>query len=137
MELTDLPAVNATLNGISTLLLGYGYYLIRHRRIQEHQRVMFAAFIVSVVFLMCYLIYHLNVGSVKFTKTGPIRTVYFGILITHVILAALVPFLALRTLYLAFRQRFTQHRRIARITWPIWMYVSVTGVIVYWMLYQL
>lgn len=137
MELTDLPAVNATLNGIATLLLGYGYYLIRHRRIQEHQRVMFAAFIVSVVFLMCYLIYHLNVGSVKFTKTGPIRTVYFAILITHVILAALVPFLALRTLYLAFRQRFEQHRRIARVTWPIWMYVSVTGVIVYLMLYQL
>lgn len=137
LQVTDLPAVNATLNGVATLLLGAGYVQVRRRRFQTHQRLMVAAFAVSVVFLVCYLIYHANVGSRPYQGTGPLRTVYFAILITHVILAALVPFLALRTLYLGWKQRWPQHRRIARWTWPIWMYVSVTGVIVYVMLYQL
>jgi uncharacterized membrane protein YozB (DUF420 family) len=137
MEVRDLPAVNATLNATATVLLGYGYYLIRRKRIDEHRRVMLAAFAVSTIFLICYLVYHFQVGSVKYTGTGPLRAVYLTILITHVVLAATVPFLALRTLYLAWKQRFEQHRRIARITWPIWMYVSITGVIVYLMLYVL
>lgn len=137
MEVRDLPAVNATLNATATVLLGYGYYLIRRKRIEQHRRVMLAAFAVSTIFLICYLVYHFQVGSVKYTGTGPLRAVYLTILLTHVVLAATVPFLALRTLYLAWKQRFEQHRRIARITWPIWIYVSITGVIVYLMLYVL
>ncbi|HJR61103.1 MAG TPA: DUF420 domain-containing protein [Vicinamibacterales bacterium] len=137
MGLTDLPAVNATLNGISAVLLVIGYTLIRRRRIPQHRRVMIAAFATSTLFLICYVIYHANVGSKPFTGQGPIRPVYFVILITHIVLAAFVPPLALVTLVRGLRARYDAHARLARWTLPVWLYVSVTGVIVYVMLYQL
>ncbi len=137
MTISDLPALNATLNTISGILLIRGYMLIRQRKIVAHKNCMLAAFAVSVLFLVSYLIYHYNAGSKPFTLQGWIRYVYFTILISHIILAFLIPPLALRTLYLAWRERFTQHRRIAKITLPIWLYVSVTGVLIYLMLYQL
>jgi uncharacterized membrane protein YozB (DUF420 family) len=137
MEITDLPAVNASLNSLSTVLLGSGYYFIRRRQIARHRLCMTLAFASSCAFLTCYLIYHYHVGSVPFTKTGWIRPVYFGILMTHIVLAAAIVPLALITLYRAWRERFDQHRRIARWTWPLWMYVSVTGVVIYVMLYQI
>jgi uncharacterized membrane protein YozB (DUF420 family) len=137
MEITDLPAVNATLNSISTVLLACGYYFVRHKQIQRHRLCMTLAFASSCLFLASYLIYHYNVGSVPFTGQGWIRPVYFTILITHIILAATIVPLALITLYRAWRERFDQHRRIARWTWPLWMYVSVTGVVIYAMLYQM
>lgn len=133
----DLPAVNATLNATAAVLLTAGYILIRRRQITAHRRVMLTAFAVSVVFLVCYLIYHAQVGSVHFPGTGAIRTVYFTILITHTILAACVPVLAIITLNRALKARFDKHRQIARWTFPIWLYVSVTGVVVYVMLYHL
>jgi arylsulfatase A-like enzyme/uncharacterized membrane protein YozB (DUF420 family)/lipopolysaccharide biosynthesis regulator YciM len=133
----DLPAVNATLNAISAILLVIGYTLIRRGRIQQHRKVMIAAFATSTLFLIGYLIYHANVGSRPFTAQGPVRTVYFFILITHVVLAALVPPMALVTLIRGLRERFDKHAKLARWTLPIWLYVSVTGVIVYVMLYQL
>jgi len=137
IEVTDLPAVNATLNATATLLLAIGWVLIRNGRRQEHRQVMLAAFGVSILFLISYLIYHFHVGSVRFSKTGPIRTVYLGILLTHTVLAATVPFLAIFTLNASLTNRFDRHRRIARWTLPIWLYVSVTGVVVYWMLYRM
>ena len=133
----DLPAINASLNATSALLLLWGYTLIRRKKIELHRRVMTTAFCVSVVFLIFYLIYHAQVGSVRFQKTGPIRTVYFTILLTHTILAAAVAIMAPLTFWRAWKGKFQQHRKIARITFPIWLYVSVTGVVVYWMLYQL
>jgi uncharacterized membrane protein YozB (DUF420 family) len=133
----DLPTVNATLNATAAVLLMAGYILIRRRQITAHRRVMLTAFGVSVVFLICYLIYHAQVGSVHFRGTGAIRTVYFTILITHTILAACVPVLAIITLNRALKARFDKHRQIARWTFPIWLYVSVTGVVVYVMLYHL
>jgi arylsulfatase A-like enzyme/uncharacterized membrane protein YozB (DUF420 family)/Flp pilus assembly protein TadD len=136
VTLNDLPAVNATLNGISAVLLLIGYVLIRRKRIQQHRRVMIAAFATSTLFLICYLIYHANIGSKPFTGQGTVRTVYFFVLITHIVLAALVPPLALITLIRGLSSRFDKHRRVARWTLPIWLYVSVTGVIVYLMLYQ-
>ena len=137
MSVTDLPAVNATLNGISAVLLVIGYVLIRQRRIQQHRWVMIGAFAVSTMFLIGYVIYHWNVGSKPFTAQGPVRTVYFFVLITHVVLAAFVPPMALVTLIRGLRARYDRHARLARWTLPIWLYVSVTGVIVYVMLYQL
>jgi arylsulfatase A-like enzyme/uncharacterized membrane protein YozB (DUF420 family)/Tfp pilus assembly protein PilF len=133
----DLPAVNATLNAISAILLVIGYALIRRGRIRQHRRVMIAAFAASTLFLIGYVVYHANVGSRRFTAEGPARTVYFFVLITHVVLAALVPPMALITLIRGLRERFDKHAKIARWTLPIWLYVSVTGVIVYVMLYQL
>jgi uncharacterized membrane protein YozB (DUF420 family) len=132
----DLPAVNATLNGISGLLLLVGYVLIRSRRIELHRRFMIAAFAASSLFLVCYVVYHAQVGSVRFTRTGIVRPIYFTILITHVTLAAVVLPMAIVTLSRGLGSRFAQHRRIARWTFPIWMYVSVTGVLVYVLLYQ-
>ena len=137
MELRDLSTVNAALNATSAILLIWGGILIRKRRIEAHKKVMLAAFGVSTLFLISYLVYHLNVGAVRFQKTGTIRTVYFSVLLTHTILAATVPFLASITLIRGLRGRYDKHRRIARWTLPIWLYVSVTGVIVYWMLYRL
>ena len=137
MDYRDLPALNATLNATATILLVVGYRLIRAGRKEAHRKTMLAAFAVSVLFLISYLVYHAQVGSVPFQKQGTIRTVYFFILITHVVLAALVPFLAGVTLWRAWKGQFARHRKIARWTFPIWLYVSVTGVIVYWMLYQL
>jgi len=132
----DLPAINAGLNATSGLLLLVGYFLIRAGRIEQHRRFMIAAFTTSSLFLVCYVIYHAQVGSVRFTRQGFVRPLYFSILITHVTLAAVVLPLAIVTLSRGLGSRFAQHRRIARWTLPIWMYVSVTGVLVYVLLYQ-
>jgi uncharacterized membrane protein YozB (DUF420 family) len=137
MDARDLPAVNAVLNASAAVLLVIGYGLIRRRSIEAHRNVMIAAFSISVLFLISYLVYHAQMGSVRFGKTGTIRSVYLGILLTHTILAALVPFLAIFTLHRGLKGRYDRHRRIARWTLPIWLYVSITGVVVYWMLYQL
>jgi uncharacterized membrane protein YozB (DUF420 family) len=137
VSLTDLPAVNASLNAISAILLVIGFALIRRRRIAQHRKVMIAAFSTSTLFLICYVIYHANVGSKPFTGQGPVRSVYFFILISHIVLAAFVPPMALITLVRGLRARYDRHARLARWTLPIWLYVSVTGVVVYLMLYQL
>lgn len=136
MEYRDLPALNALLNGSAAALLVIGYSLIRRKRVEAHRRVMIAAFSMSVLFLISYLIYHYQVGSVRYQKTGLLRNVYLGILLTHTVLAAAVPVLAVLSLYRGLKGRYESHRRIARWTLPIWLYVSVTGVIVYLMLYQ-
>jgi len=132
-----LPTVNAALNATAAVLLVWGYTLIRRKRIQAHRKVMTAAFVTSCLFLACYLIYHYQVGSVRFQKTGAIRTVYLSILATHTVLAAAVPVLAIITLRRGLAARYDKHRRIAHWTLPIWLYVSVTGVVVYVMLYHL
>jgi len=134
--ITSLPSVNATLNATSAVLLVVGYYHIRQGRQQAHRACMLAAFSVSVLFLVSYLIYHFHVGATHFTGQGWIRSVYFVLLISHTILAALVPFLALLTLSRALRQQFERHRILARWTLPVWLYVSVTGVVIYWLLYH-
>jgi len=136
MSLNDLPAVNASLNALSGVLLLIAYALIRARRIEQHRKVMLAAFATSSLFLACYVIYHAQVGSVPFPRHGFVRPLYFTILITHVTLAATVPPLAIITLSRGLKARYPQHRRIARWTFPIWLYVSVTGVLVYVLLYQ-
>jgi protein SCO1/2/putative membrane protein len=132
-----LPSINAALNATAAVLLIWGYTLIRRKRIQTHRRVMQTAFLTSCLFLVCYLVYHAQVGSVRFQKTGAIRTVYLSILATHTVLAAAVPVLAIVTLRRGLAARFDRHRRIARWTLPIWLYVSVTGVVVYLMLYHM
>lgn len=137
MSLRDLPSVNAALNATAAVLLVWGYILIRRKHVQTHRRVMIAAFATSSLFLVFYLIYHAQVGSVRFQRMGPIRAVYLSILATHTLLAATVPPLALVTLNRGLKGRYDKHRRIARWTLPIWLYVSVTGVVVYLMLYHL
>jgi uncharacterized membrane protein YozB (DUF420 family) len=137
VSITDLPALNASLNGLAALLLVCGFVFIRRREVPRHRACMIAAFACSVIFLVSYLVYHARVGSVPFQGQGPVRTVYFAILISHTLLAAAVPPLALLTLVRALRARFDRHRAIARVTLPIWLYVSITGVVVYWMLYRL
>jgi len=132
----DLPAVNASLNAVSGVLLLCGYALMRLRRIDLHRKFMIAAFAVSSLFLICYLVYHAQVGSVPFPRQGFVRPLYFTILITHVVLAATVPPLAIVSMTRGLQGRYPQHRRIARWTFPIWLYVSVTGVLVYVLLYQ-
>jgi len=132
----DLPAVNATLNGISGILLVIAYALIRARRIEQHRKVMIAAFAASSLFLVCYVVYHTQVGSVRFTRQGFVRPIYFTILVTHVVLAAVVLPMAIITLSRGLKGRYAHHRRIARWTFPIWLYVSITGVLVYVLLYQ-
>ena len=131
-----LPAINASLNGLATMLLVSGYILILQNRRDAHKRAMLAAFGVSVVFLACYLVYHGYAGSKPFTGTGYIRPVYFTILISHIILAAAVPFLAGLTIYRGLKGQWEKHKRIARLTFPIWLYVSITGVMIYVMLYH-
>jgi putative membrane protein len=137
LSLRDLPALNAVLNATSALLLALGWVLIKAGRREAHKRAMLAALACSALFLTSYLVYHAQVGSVRFTGQGPVRLVYFAILISHTVLAITVVPLALVTLTRALQARFDRHRRIARVTLPIWAYVSVTGVIVYWMLYRL
>jgi putative membrane protein len=137
ISVSELPAVNAALNSLSAIFLVGGYVFIRSRNIQAHKASMLSAFASSILFLASYLVYHYQVGSVPFKGQGSIRLVYFTILLTHTILATTVVPLALVTLFRAFRERFDAHRRIARWTFPIWLYVSVTGVIVYWMLYRM
>ena len=134
---SQLPDLNAALNSLSAVFLFAGYRFIRVKNREAHRKCMLAAFACSMLFLVSYLIYHFQVGSVRFQGQGSIRLVYFVILITHTVLATAVVPLALITLIRGLRERFDAHRRIARWTLPIWLYVSVTGVIVYWMLYWL
>jgi len=134
--LHDLPALNATLNGTAAVLLVAAFVLIRQGRKDAHKRVMLAAFTVSSLFLISYLVYHAQVGSVSYPHPGLIRTVYLSILTTHTILAASVPVLAIITLRRGLKGKFVRHKAIARWALPIWLYVSVTGVVVYLMLYQ-
>lgn len=135
MNVSALPLLNATLNGTAAVLLTIGYVQIRRRRRDVHHGFMIAAFVTSVLFLISYTIYHANVGSRPFTGHGAIRAVYFGILTSHVVLATAVLPLAIVTLARALRGRFAAHARLARWTLPVWLYVSVTGVVVYLMLY--
>ncbi len=130
-----LPPVNATLNGVSAVLLTTGFYFIRAKNVTAHRFCMVSAFCVSILFLISYLVYHVHAGTTHFKGTGVIRPVYFSILTTHTVLAALTPFLALASLYRALRRDFERHKKVARITLPVWLYVSVTGVVIYVMLY--
>ena len=137
MSITDLPALNAVLNATAATLLVLGYVLIRRGQVHQHRRVMIAAFAASTLFLISYLVYHANVGSRPFPGRGAVRTVYLTILLTHIVLAVAIVPMALITLTRGLRERFDRHVRIARWTLPIWLYVSVTGVVVYVMLYRL
>ncbi|HEY5911546.1 MAG TPA: DUF420 domain-containing protein [Verrucomicrobiae bacterium] len=143
MNLADLPAVNALLNGLSALFLSAGYYFIRGKNQTAHRRCMLAAFGTSVLFLVCYLTYHtylayvLHRGPTVFRDPAWFRPIYLAILLSHTVLAVVIVPLVLVTLSHALKQRFERHRQIARWTWPIWMYVSVTGVLIYLFLYQI
>jgi uncharacterized membrane protein YozB (DUF420 family) len=137
LEVTSLPTINASLNAIAAILLIAGFVLIRRKNVVAHRFCMSSAFACSILFLVSYLYYHSQVGSVGFQGTGHIRTLYLLILLTHTVLAAVVPFLAIVTLWRALRGQFERHAALARWTLPIWLYVSVTGVVVYWMLYHL
>ena len=136
IEPTGLPALNAGLNTAAACCVLGGYYWIRRRRVAIHKRFMVAALGFSSLFLTSYLIYHFQVGSVAFTGTGWVRPVYYAILLSHIVLAAAVLPLAAVTVYRAWNERFVSHKRLARWTLPIWLYVSVTGVVIYWMLYH-
>ena len=137
MNVADLPALNASLNGAAALFLLAGYVFIRQRQIPAHRASMLAAVATSALFLTSYVIYHANAGSKPFQGTGPIRAVYFVILITHIVLAAAIVPMVLMTLSRALRKSFDRHAAIARKTLPLWLYVSVTGVVIYVMLYRL
>ena len=137
MTLRDLPALNAALNAAAAIALLTGFWLIRRGRWRAHRAAMITALVLSSAFLTSYLVYHAQVGSVRFQGQGWVRTLYLSIIATHTVLAAAVPVLAIITLSRALRRRFDRHRAIARWTLPIWLYVSVTGVVVYWMLYRL
>ncbi len=137
MEIDQLPGLNAILNSLSAVLLIVGYSFIRRKNIRAHRACMIAAFVTSTLFLISYLTYHYHHGSTPFQGQGWVRTLYFVILITHTILAAVIVPFALTTLYRATRGSFASHARVARWTLPMWLYVSVTGVVVYLMLYQL
>lgn len=137
-----LPHVNVSLNGLATILLIWGFLLIKQKRELAHRKVMLATFGVNVVFLISYLTYHANVLSKKFptdtaVASDGVRYFYYALLASHVILAALVPVLAIGSIYLGLANKRESHRRLSKWTWPIWLYVSVTGVIVYLMLYQI
>lgn len=136
MSVYDLPIVDAILNGTCAILLLLARAQIKKQHIQTHKRLMIAAFTTSMIFLTCYLIYHANVGSIHFNGTGWTRPAYFALLISHTILAAAVPILAIMTLRLGLKARYVQHKKIAVWTFPIWLYVSATGVIIYVLLYQ-
>jgi putative membrane protein len=134
--ISDLATVNAGLNATAAVLIGTGFYFIKQKNIQAHKMCMIAAMVVSGMFLASYLTYHYNVGSVRFTKQGWIRNVYFPLLLTHTVLAVVVLPMVLRSFFLGLKGRFVPHVRIAKWTFPVWMYVSVTGVIVYLLLYH-
>ncbi len=136
MEFTELPTLNAALNLTATAFLVAGYYWIRRGDQRYHRMSMLGAAVASAAFLTSYLIYHWQVGSIPFTREGWVRPVYFSILISHIVLAVAIVPLVVLTLVRAFRGTFERHRRIARWTWPLWMYVSVSGVVIYWMLYR-
>jgi putative membrane protein len=137
LQLSDFPALDASLNAASALLLTLGYVFVRNKRILAHKVCMLSAFGTSSLFLVCYLWYHAHHGVTRFTGQGAIRPVYFTLLGTHTVLAAVIVPLVLTTLYRAWKERFDLHKRVARWTLPIWLYVSITGVVVYWMLYHL
>ena len=137
LETSDLPTLNALLNATAAVFLGIGFVLIKQKKWKAHRAVMWTAFGFSVLFLISYLTYHYYEGSTPYEGEGVVRYVYYAILASHVILAMLVPPLALAALWRGTRREFAKHRNIARYAWPIWMYVSVTGVLVYLMLYQL
>lgn len=137
VPLSDFPAIDAALNAVSAALLILGYTFIRRRRVTAHKRCMVSAFVCSVAFLGFYLWYHAHAGVKRFPGHGASRPLYFALLGTHTVLAAAVPFLAVITLYFALRARFSRHKRIARWTLPIWLYVSVTGVLIYWILFRI
>jgi uncharacterized membrane protein YozB (DUF420 family) len=136
LSIHDLPALNATLNGTSAALLLIAHNRIKHGAVSQHRALMIAAFTTSIIFLISYLVYHFNAGVLHFAGQGIIRPIYFTLLTTHTILAVTVPFLATITLVRGLRSRFVQHKKIARWTYPIWLYVSATGVVIYFMLYQ-
>jgi len=141
MSITDLPVVNASLNGLSAIFLGGGYFFIRRREVASHRRCMIAAFATSTIFLACYLTYHgylayyLHRGPTVFRNPAWFRPIYLTILLTHTVLAVVIVPLVLITLHRGLKERFALHKKIARWTWPLWMYVSITGVIVYYLLY--
>lgn len=143
MSIHDLPAVNASLNGLSAIFLTAGFMFIRRKNISAHKRCMISAFVTSCVFLVCYLTYHtylgvvLHQGPTRFENPLWFRPYYLAILLTHTVLAMVIVPMILITLSRAFREKFDKHKKIARWTWPIWMYVSVTGVLVYLLLYQI
>jgi putative membrane protein len=136
IAVTDLPLINAVLNGTSATLLCAGYYFIRNKNVFLHRCCMLLALVTSTLFLVSYLTYHFQVGSVHYRGTGWTRLVYFSILLTHTILAVVIVPLVLITVSRALKGLFEKHRQIARWTLPLWLYVSVTGVVIYWMLYQ-
>ena len=136
VDVAMLPTVNAGLNAISASLLTAGFVFIRRRNVAAHRTCMLGAFAVSILFLTCYLIYHYQAGSRPFGGHGWIRPLYFALLISHIVLAALIVPLALTTIYRGLSAQFDRHVRLARWTFPIWLYVSVTGVVVYWLLYH-
>ena len=131
------PTINATLNAASAVFLLVAYRAIRRLEIERHRRWMLTAAFTSAAFLISYVAYHVRVGSVRFAGVGPVRAVYFAILGSHTLLAIVIVPMAIMTLSRAFKQRFDAHKRIARWTWPLWMYVSVTGVLIYFLLYQI
>ena len=135
MSLSDLPIVNASLNGLSAILLTAGFVLIKRGNKAGHRNCMIAAFCASTVFLICYLVYHYHAGRTVFKEPQWFRPVYLTLLLTHTVLAVVIVPMILMTLNRAVKKRFELHKRIARWTWPLWMYVSVTGVIIYWLLY--
>jgi uncharacterized membrane protein YozB (DUF420 family) len=137
MTVRDLPTVNAALNATSAALLLAGWWLVRRGHRRAHRAAMLAALATSSAFLVSYVVYHVEVGSVRFTGEGPVRAVYFAILISHTVLAAAILPLVLVTVTRALRGRFEPHRAVARYTLPLWLWVSVSGVVVYWMLYRL
>jgi uncharacterized membrane protein YozB (DUF420 family) len=137
MDLTDLPTLNAALNGAAAISMAVGWGLIRRGHREAHRRAMLSALGCSALFLVSYLVYHSQVGSVRFTGQGGVRAVYFTVLISHTVLAVLIVPLVLVTVFRAWRGRFPAHRAIARVTLPLWAWVSVSGVMVYWMLYRL
>jgi uncharacterized membrane protein YozB (DUF420 family) len=136
MSLADLPRLNACLNSLSALLLVWGWANIRMQRVAAHRACMVGALVTSSLFLVSYLTYHAQVGTVRFPGHGALRTIYLAILTTHTILAAVIVPLVVLTLRRALRREFPRHARLARWTMPLWLYVSVTGVVVYWLLYQ-
>lgn len=135
IEVRDLPTLNAVLNSCAAILLLLGWVAVRRGRVQQHRVAMLAALACSALFLTSYLVYHYHAGSVRYTGEGLLRTLYFAILLSHTVLAASMAVLVPMTVVRALRGRIQQHRAIARWTWPIWIYVSVTGVVIYGMLY--
>jgi putative membrane protein len=137
ISFSSLPAVNATLNGMSAIFLVAGFRYIRQKNRAAHERYMKAAVVTSALFLICYITYHLKAGRTVFTNPAWFRPIYLTLLLTHTVLAVTIVPLIIITLNRALRQRFDAHRKIARWTWPLWMYVSVTGVIIYLLLYRI